>query len=119
LARLAKRDELRKRTEDAPGGHHPALEEVTDAVRRVVERHRDLSVTVYAQEGETAAEVRVAWANDEVQVTVLATDEGPVQPTPTPWTATEASANGAAARLAAMIRQDPSLLAGHDEHVRD
>jgi hypothetical protein len=139
LERLARRDQLRKRVaptsvsssddDDSGIGSSGAIGEVVEAVRRIVERHPGLSVTVYGEEGEVSAEIRIARRDGVVEATVVAA-EGPVSatapvpaqppalPGPPAWPlATDGtpSAAGAAARLAELIRQDPSLLGGPEE----
>lgn len=147
LDRLARRDELRKRalsSSDGPAAFLPAngsvssssssspdgLAEVVEVVRRVVERHPDLAVTVYGQQGRTSAEVRIGHQDGVVRVVVVAA-EGPAsslevpgsldvpRPAPSPppaWPLSADGGPGAAARLAELIRQDPSLLAGPDDY---
>lgn len=151
LDRLARRDELRKRalsSSDGPAAFLPAngsvssssssssstssdgLAEVVEVVRRVVERHPDLAVTVYGQQGRTSAEVRIGHQDGLVRVVVVAA-EGPAsslevpgsldvpRPAPSPppaWPLSADGGPGAAARLAELIRQDPSLLAGPDDY---
>ncbi|MFD0823115.1 hypothetical protein ACFQ0D_33420, partial [Micromonospora zhanjiangensis] len=104
-----------------------AVDDVVEAVRLVVGHHPQLAVTLWAEDGTTGAAVRVEWVDGVVTVTP---DEEPVampsagapppsypmtvQPraqTPTAWTPpTEEGANASAARLAEMIRRNPSLL---------
>jgi hypothetical protein len=149
LERLARRDQLRKRVapSDGPSGDNGshgangahgdngshggigssgAIGEVVEAVRRIVERHPELSVTVYGEEGEVSAEIRIARREGVVEATVVAA-EGPISatasvpgpppalPGPPAWPLPTDSNPGAAARLAELIRQDPSLLTGPEE----
>jgi hypothetical protein len=107
-------------------GSAGAIGEVVEAVRRIVERHPALSVTVYGEEGEVSAEIRIARREGVVEATVVAA-EGPLStttPVPAPrpalpgppaWPLSTDGTPGAAARLAELIRQDPSLLAGPEE----
>ncbi|MCZ7435082.1 hypothetical protein O7598_01630 [Micromonospora sp. WMMC241] len=100
------------------GGETPPrrdpVEEVAEAVRRVVAEHPGLAVTLRVEVGEQAYPLRVSWAGPAVTV-------GPV-PAPTPPPAWPMSVKTVvapgndpleadpAARLAEMIRRDPSLL---------
>lgn len=107
-------------------GSAGAIGEVVEAVRRIVERHPALSVTVYGEEGEVSAEIRIARREGVVEATVVAA-EGPLSatasvpvprpalPGPPAWPLSTDGTPGPAARLAELIRQDPSLLAGPEE----
>jgi hypothetical protein len=115
-------------------------DELLWAVRGVVERHPGMTVTLAVTEGATTSSVRVHWSSGSVALTtqpigehprtpLLAGGEahGPAAARPRPalptrrtggqWTADIDSAAGArsAARLADLIRQDPSLLDRADE----
>jgi hypothetical protein len=79
LARMARRDEMLRRAR-AANGYTPAVTEVTEALRRVVEQHPELVVTVRVQDGRSASEAQVAWRDGEVRVTVRPASGGPVQP---------------------------------------
>ncbi|MFI5832051.1 hypothetical protein ACIA5A_00020 [Micromonospora sp. NPDC051300] len=97
----------------APPRRDP-VEEVAEAVRRVVAEHPGLAVTLRVERGDQGYPLRVAWAGPAVTV-------GPV-PAPTPPPAWPMSVktvvapgvdpveDDPAARLAEMIRSDPSLL---------
>ncbi|MEV0728797.1 MULTISPECIES: hypothetical protein [Polymorphospora] len=143
LARLARRDELKRRLAaeappapepPPPAGPTPA-DEVTAAVREVVSRHPDMAVTLSVHTGASAALLRVQWTAGEVTVTVgpattdvrapaathapgAATAAPPAWPAGTgqPWTgpADSAATGRSAARLAELIRSDPSLLDGYE-----
>ncbi|GAA4681875.1 hypothetical protein Prum_053040 [Phytohabitans rumicis] len=151
LDRLARMDQLRRRAQSAAGGVPTAhgLAEAIEAVRRVVERYPDLSITVYGQQGQASAEVRIEREGGVVRATVVSVegpdptdDDGPgpgvvantvsvlgfgdagaVLPAEIPaplaaprtWPMAHEDPHGAAARLAEMIRQDPSLLATPDD----
>jgi hypothetical protein len=83
LAKMARWEELRRRTEGSSSSPSPgtAVEEVVQAARRAVERDRELSVTVeVAYRGRTSA-VRVEDQNGEVTVTV---DRISAEPPPPP-----------------------------------
>jgi hypothetical protein len=78
LERLARMDQLRRRAEGASGGLPTAhgLAEAIEAVRRVVERHPDLNVTLYGEQGEGSAEVRIGWEDGVVRAKIVSV-EGP------------------------------------------
>ncbi|MDQ7907221.1 hypothetical protein RB614_22155 [Phytohabitans sp. ZYX-F-186] len=78
LERLARMDQLRRRTEEASGGLPTAhgLAEAIEAVRRVVERHPDLNITLYGEQGEGSAEVRIGWEDGVVRAKIVSV-EGP------------------------------------------
>ncbi|MFI2710225.1 hypothetical protein ACH495_08860 [Micromonospora sp. NPDC018662] len=101
-----------------PPSRRDPVEEVAEAVRRVVAAHRGLAVTLRVEVGDQAYPLRVSWSGPEVTV-------GPV-PAPTPPPAWPMSVKTVAApghdpretdpaaRLAELIRRDPSLLDGPD-----
>ncbi|BCB81696.1 hypothetical protein GCM10022251_15630 [Phytohabitans flavus] len=78
LERLARMDQLRRRAEGASGGLPTAhgLAEAIEAVRRVVERHPDLNITLYGEQGEGSAEVRIGWEDGVVRAKIVSV-EGP------------------------------------------
>jgi hypothetical protein len=78
LERLARMDQLRKRAEGASSGLPTAhgLAEAIEAVRRVVERHPDLNITLYGEQGEGSAEVRIGWEDGLVRAKIVSV-EGP------------------------------------------
>lgn len=80
LARMARREELRRRVSDAQASPAAALEEVVQAARRAVIRDPELSVTVtVAYRGRTSA-LRVEYENGEVTVTVPGGRPEPIRP---------------------------------------
>ncbi|MFC0503780.1 hypothetical protein [Micromonospora costi] len=94
------------------------VEAVVEAVRRVVAEHPGLAVTVRVEQGGQAYPLRVAWSGDEVTVAAE------LAPPPT-WPVSGRNApswppgrggtgHAPAARLAELIRRDPSLLTDHD-----
>ncbi|MEW2380934.1 hypothetical protein AB0873_02385 [Micromonospora sp. NPDC047707] len=96
------------------------VEEVAEAVRRIVARHPDLAVTLRVEHGGAAYPLRVAWSDGNVTVGA----EPAVEPPPA-WplsarTEPDRSSGAAgvrpdpAARLAELIRRDPSLLTDLD-----
>ncbi|MCW3813012.1 hypothetical protein ONA91_00880 [Micromonospora sp. DR5-3] len=142
LARLARREEALRRREAGDGadrdeapptvarrdGHgayrlrggtgpdqvHP-VEEVAEAVRRVVAEHPGLAVTLRVEHGGQAYPLRVAWTGREVTVGPVpasppAPPAWPVPVTPVPSPGPDREGPDPAARLAEMVRRDPSLL---------
>jgi len=137
LARLARRDQLLRRT--GPGAHQAtaAVNEIAAAVRHVVQRHPGLSATVRLEGVGPATEVRVGRHAGLVRVVVILDQhadgtgqdndhaatpgdvpDAPGAPPPGPpeWPPrADAESGSPAARLAELIRQDPSLLLGTPE----
>lgn len=109
----AGRGAYRLRGGEAPVRRDP-VEEVAEAVRRVVAEHPGLAVTLRVELGEQAYPLRVSWSGAAVTVGPAA----PPAPPPTwPMSVKTVPAPGhdplesdPAARLAEMIRRDPSLL---------
>jgi hypothetical protein len=105
------------------------VDDVIEAVRLVVAHHPRLAVTLWAEDGSTGAAVRVEWVDGVVTVTpddepaAAMPSAGAPPPsfpvavqTPPAWAPpTEAGANESAARLAELIRRDPSLLRAADD----
>jgi hypothetical protein len=100
LARMARREELRRRVSDATASPGVAVEEVVQAARRAVLRDRELALTVTVMyRGRTSA-VRVQDEDGEVTVTVAPAGSERVRevgPHPAPPTA--------ASQLAELLRQ--------------
>ncbi|SBV29305.1 hypothetical protein GA0070620_4877 [Micromonospora krabiensis] len=142
LARMARREEALRRVTEPPVGreagahrqdpHGPPVddpvEEVAEAVRRVVAAHPGLTVTVRVEHDGQAYPLRIGWAGDRVTVALpedppddAARPAGPPPPWPMSVKTVPAWTTGQrepgpdqAARLAELIRRDPSLLGGHD-----
>lgn len=93
------------------------LRELAEAARKVVDQHPEMSITVTVQAVDGTSSVRVAWADGELTVTTPDTGTGD---TGTADTGTATAGDGphdpervsgaAAARLAELLRRDPSLL---------
>ncbi|WP_433388128.1 hypothetical protein [Micromonospora sp. KLBMP9576] len=94
--------------------------EITDAVRRVVAGHPGTTVDVRIEHGGQAYPLRVAWTDTGVTVHApAAAAPPPVRPAstrPTPPLPPGQDGPGSAARLAALIRRDPSLLSDGAPH---
>lgn len=135
LARMARREELQRRRAAAGRG---GVDELIEAVQRVVARHPGLGVTMSVAQGGTTSVVRVEWAGGsiavapavapavEASIVPAAVDPPPARPDTAPaagprdawpmsgktvpgWAA-DGAAMDPAARLAELIRRDPSVL---------
>ncbi|GAA4564406.1 hypothetical protein GCM10023176_10280 [Micromonospora coerulea] len=143
LARLARREEALRRRAGGPGeeaggeearpadppreghgayrlrgGSRPAdrdpVEEVAEAVRRVVAEHPGLAVTLRVEHDGQAYPLRVSWAGADVTVgeeaAVARPPVWPMSMKTVPAPGQDGLSADPAARLAEMIRRDPSLL---------
>ncbi|MCP3783876.1 hypothetical protein NLX85_10920 [Micromonospora sp. A3M-1-15] len=103
----------RLRGGDRPERRDP-VEEVAEAVRRVVAEHPGLAVVLRVELGGQAYPLRVSWSGPEVRVGAAPAPAPPpawpmsVKTVPAPGQ--DGVATDPAARLADMIRRDPSLL---------
>ena len=138
LARMARREALQRRRASEPAARKPVarepaargrspVDEVTEAVQQVVAQNPALAVTMWVADGPTVTALHVAWADGRVTVRPAAE---PALPTagepPRSWpmsvktvpawaTSDDPPADDAAARLADLIRRDPSLLGRIDD----
>ncbi|NJP31537.1 hypothetical protein [Micromonospora thermarum] len=109
------------------GGQHRAetpgpdpVEEVAEAVRRIVARHPDLAVALRVEHGGEPYPLRVAWSGGSVTVSAEPTVTSPpawplsVRTEPDPLSGPDGVRSDPAARLADLIRRDPSLLTDVD-----
>src|SRR5690606_3925082 len=81
LARLARRDKLQKRhTSGESDRLQNAVDDVTDTLRRLVERHRGLSVVARIEADDASTEIRVARDGGMVRVDRKDILSGPVRP---------------------------------------
>jgi hypothetical protein len=145
LARLARREEAqRRRAEQVAAETRSPTDEVTEAVQRVVARHPDITVTILVARGQDTATRHITWSEGQVvaipvagPVSATAIDpptNAPTRPGPAPtgppdvpswpmsvktvpsWaSASDGLAEDPAARLADLIRRDPSLLGSPDD----
>jgi hypothetical protein len=67
LARLARREELQRRRAEA-AAPDAVLDEVADALRRVVAQHPGLAVTATVTDAGGSSTVRVAWSEGSAAV---------------------------------------------------
>jgi hypothetical protein len=124
LARLARREEvLRRRSGQEASTDQSPLGELTEAVQRVVAKHPELAVTMWVSDGAENAALRVDWSDGQAAVTPIGGIPAPaaggppswpmsVKTVPAPSSATDGLTGDSAARLAELIRHDPSLLGG-------
>lgn len=128
LARMERREALqRRRAEEAAAARvESPVDDVTEAVARVVAEHPALAVTMWVANGPSISAMHVAWTDGMVTVRPAAEPALPTagQP-PQSWPMSvrtvpgwaepdEPPAPDAAARLADLIRRDPSLLGPDD-----
>ncbi|WP_341717868.1 hypothetical protein QQG74_29280 [Micromonospora sp. FIMYZ51] len=100
---------------DAPQRH--VLEDAAEALRAVVAAHPGTSVAARIEHDGQAYDLRVVWSGDEVTVTGQPAAPPPSWPmsanTVPGWPASQDGLDAdPAARLAELIRRDPSLLTG-------
>ncbi|ROT26283.1 hypothetical protein [Micromonospora sp. HM5-17] len=128
LARMERREALQRRlAQEAAARTGSPVDEVTEAVQRVVAQHPAVAVTMWVADGPKISAVHVAWEDGAVTVRPAAEPALPVagQPphswpmsvrTVPGWTVAEepSPADAAAARVVEMIRRDPSLLGPDD-----
>ncbi|QOC90049.1 hypothetical protein [Micromonospora craniellae] len=106
-----------ERVPGAPPRH--VTEEVAEALRAVVAAHPGSSVTARIDHAGTAYDLRVTWDGQEVTVSGERAAPPPAWPMPISavpgWSETpDRPEPDPAARLAELIRRDPSLLTGED-----
>ncbi|MFC7549733.1 hypothetical protein [Plantactinospora sp. GCM10030261] len=76
LARMARMERLqRRRAAEAPDNQRSGLDDLVEAVRRVVAQHPGVRVTLWAEDGVQGAGVRVEWSGGEV---VVSADDQPL-----------------------------------------
>jgi hypothetical protein len=120
LARAARWQALRSRVREGavtdgrdapPVPEHPVREvpvrELAEAARQVLERHPDVSITITVEAGGGSSTVRFARTVDGLTVTMSDRDD-PDRPGSGP----AADRSGTAARLAEVLRRDPTRLFG-------
>ncbi|OLB80825.1 MAG: hypothetical protein AUI14_05345 [Actinobacteria bacterium 13_2_20CM_2_71_6] len=111
LARMARWDALRQRLANAAAGRvEPAVNEVIEAIGAVLQRHGPLTVTVSVEGVETVTTAQLVWRDG--QLTVARSEPQAVPEAARPPAETS---DQTAARLAELIRRDPSLLDGRDD----
>src|SRR5689334_16538478 len=127
MARMKRWEAVRQRLAEANGHGGHAAGEVVAAVADVVGHHEALTVTITVDSGDDLATFRVVRRQGKVEVTRLQPAPAPAPPRDMPWAGqpvnhqTHPAWEGpdpetldqTAARLAELIRQDPSLLDGN------
>jgi hypothetical protein len=109
LARMARREQLRRRAEGGGELARSPVEDLAETLRHLVARHESLSVAVIAQDAGVTWQVRAARTGGEVRISVARVDavlNGGAHRPPEP------PAGQTAARLADLLRHNPSLLDG-------
>ncbi|MBX7264977.1 hypothetical protein KIF24_02160 [Micromonospora sp. Llam7] len=108
------------------GTHEPAheapprhvVEEVAEALRVAVAAHPGSAVTARVEHDGQAYDLRVAWVDQAVTVTAQPATPPPAWPmsanTVPGWSSAQDVSADPAARLAELIRRDPSLLTGEE-----
>ncbi|MFV2099596.1 hypothetical protein [Micromonospora sp. LOL_024] len=109
------------------GAHEPAheapprhvVEDVAEALREAVAAHPGAAVTARVEQDGQAYDLRVAWTDQEVTTTAQPAAATPAWPmslnaVPGPSTGQDGLGEDPAARLADLIRRDPSLLGGEE-----
>jgi hypothetical protein len=140
MARMKRWEAVRQRLDDDTGQPVRLVDEVVDAVGDVVRHHDTATVTVTVDDGGNLSTVRIVQRGGQLEVTHLRPQAPPSAPAPPsppvmPAPPAEPRRNGdavprairpewrsrdaetldqTAARLAELIRQNPSLLDGND-----
>lgn len=111
LVRMHRWDALRQRLANSSTGRlEPVIDEVIEAIAAVLQRHGPLTVTVTVEGAEARSSAQLGWHDG--RLTVARSEAPPASgngPEPLPETSEET-----AARLADLIRRDPSLLDGRE-----
>lgn len=98
LERMRRWEALRLRMA-GPGRGDPVVEELVEAVGSVLHRHGEVTVTLAVEGTAEPVTLRLAWAEGRVVVTPVAVEQPAAE-----------STEQTAARLAELIRKDPSVL---------
>src|SRR5689334_23117277 len=126
MARMKRWEAVRQRLADANGHGGHAVDDIVAAVADAVNHHAELTVTITVDDGADLATVRIVRHNGQVEVTRLQPAPEPPPPHDMPWAGRPVNRpvrpnwegpdpetlDQTAARLAELIRQDPSLLDG-------
>jgi hypothetical protein len=116
LVRMHRWDALRQRLANSAAGRlGPVVDEVIEAVATVLHRHAPVTVTLIVEGSEARTTAQLAW--HEGQLVVARTEPQPLAASGTGAGAGQPAETSeeTAARLADLIRQDPSLLDGRDQ----
>ena len=129
LMRMHRWEAHRQRLASSAAGRlGPVVDVVVEAIATVLHRHAPVTVTVTVEGAETSASVQLLWQNGQLMVVrhepsapqaangpaVRPAANGPAAATG-PAVRTGESSEETAARLAELIRRDPSLLEGRDD----
>jgi len=128
LARMHRWEALRQKLAVSRGEHlEPVVGEVVDALEEIVHRRAPVAVTVIVEDDRVRAGVRLAWRDERLVVSRVdpaqlrgEPDDAPVErtrrvngaaaPAASPAAPDPGASPDTAARLAELIRRDPSLL---------
>jgi hypothetical protein len=119
MARMKRWDAVRQRIEHAASAPDQVLEEVVRSVGEVVNRHPGTSVTVTVEEGGPSVTLRITHRDGQVDVSRVEDPRPAAADPPRDWPPQDGqsapsaeSVDQTAARLAELIRSDPTLLDG-------
>jgi len=111
LVRMHRWDALRQRLANSAAGRlGSVVDEVVEAIATVLHRHGEVAVSVTVEGGEAQITAQLSWQDGQL---VVVRSEPQAVPGAAPPRAAETS-DETAARLAELIRRDPSLLDGRD-----
>jgi hypothetical protein len=111
LVRMHRWDALRQRLANSAAGRMgPVVDEVVEAIATVLHRHGPLTVSVTVEGAEAQVTAQLSWRDGQLVVT---RSEPHAVPGAAALRAGETSEE-TAARLAELIRRDPSLLEGRE-----
>ncbi len=119
LVRMHRWDALRQRLASSAAGRlEPVVDEVIEAIATVLHRHGQVEVTVTVENAEARMTAQLGWREGQL---VASRSEPQPQPQPQPPppgpvpNRIAETSDETAARLAELIRRDPSLLDGRDQ----
>jgi hypothetical protein len=112
LVRMHRWDALRQRLANSTAGRlEPVVDEVVEAIAAILQRHGPLTVTVTVEGAETRASAQLGWHDGRLTVARSEPHSTANEPGSAPPAETSEET---AARLADLIRRDPSLLDGRE-----
>ena len=111
LVRMHRWDALRQRLANSAAGRlGSVVDEVVEAIATVLHRHGPVTVSVTVEGGEAQVTAELSWQDGELVVARSEPHRVPAAAAPH----AEETSEETAARLAELIRRDPSLLDGRD-----